>query len=94
MTKRRALIVMSSPTVTVLRSVKRARPCDHVHAEPGEALLGVDRRDRRDDAVDVVMDLGEVDGRRATGRSRTGRRGALLSARLAAAISAFDGTQP
>ena len=34
---------------------------DHAHAEAGEALLGIVRRDRRDDAMDVIMNLAEID---------------------------------
>ena len=47
------------------------RALDHPHAEAGEALLGIVRRDRRDDAVDVRGDLGEIDvGRCAPTRRR------------------------
>ena len=36
---------------------------DHADAKAGEALLGIVRRDRLDDAMDVVVDLGELDDR-------------------------------
>ena len=45
-----------------------AKPClalDHADAKTGEALLGIVRCDRVDDAMDVVVDLVELDGRLA-----------------------------
>ena len=46
---------------------------DHAHAEAGQALLGLVRRDRIDDAMDVIVDLGEFDGGRGGGHAE--RRG-------------------
>ncbi len=59
-TKRRALI-SKSPTATVLVSVKRAAPWITCTPSAGEALLGVVRRDRRDHAAHMRVDLCEVD---------------------------------
>ena len=55
----------SGPTTTVLRVAKARRALDHADAEAGEALLGIVRRDRGDDAMDMVVDLGELDRRLA-----------------------------
>ena len=85
---------MPSPTTTVVAIREARRALDHAHAEAGEALLGIVRRDRRDDAVDVLVDLGEIDvGTRRVDAEGSAARDAR-AARLAAAISAFDGTQP
>ena len=54
---------------------------DHPHAEPGEALPGIVRRDRRDHLVDVIVDLIEFDAGAlrldAERRRRPQRLGAL-----------------
>ena len=42
----------------------------------------------------VLVDLGKLDLRHAAASSPKAGRGAIALARLAAAISAFDGTQP
>ena len=93
MTKRRALISIPSPTATVCAVLEAGGALDHPHAEPGEALPGIVGRDRRDDAADVVAHLGEVD-RRALRHDAEGRGAARRLGARAAAISAFEGTQP
>ena len=52
------------------------RAGDHVHAEAGEALLRVVRRDRRDDAVHMRVAPWRNRLPRAAASGRTGRRGA------------------
>ena len=54
--------------------MKRAVAFDHPHAETGEALLGIVRRDRGDDVVDMLVDLGEVDLGAPARRRRTASR--------------------
>ena len=77
----------------LVREARRA--FDHPHAEAGEALLRIVRRDRRDHARgrDGATSR-EVDLGAAAADSRRPAPARCARACLAAAISAFDGTQP
>ena len=74
--------------------LERRVALDDAHAEAGEALGRVDRRDRGDDVVHVIVHLGEIDvDARAPSRRR--RRGLRMVRRAwPPPASAFDGTQP
>ena len=74
-TKRRARISNSSPTDDRAAVLEFGVALDHPHAEPGETLRRVDRRDGGDHALHVIVHLGEIDRRRAA-RHAEGARAA------------------
>ncbi len=90
---RRAVITVS-PACTSVGEMKRPNSRITSHAKPFEPLLAVHGRDLGDDLVHMVLGGGIICLRRRHRRHAEGALCRLRMGRLAAAISALDGTQP
>ena len=62
-----------SPAVDLPRAGEAGLGPDHLHAQPGEALFGIIGGDGLDHALDMGLDLGEIDHRRGLGEAKGGR---------------------